>query len=186
MSNQNDIDSQRDMQIRGDEVPVPSVKMEQSFTESMTSYQTLENRKEMLRLKWMGRIGVTESKAVFLPLVLEVQGPIMNQKHEKLKWLFQAGGVLLSTFDWRRGLSAGVSSVFQTGLKYDFSKELYGSLKGGAIHILAVDRVWMGGLFFGSKKNALTLEGGIQFFYLGDDQWDFGVSLSIGSVIKKW
>ena len=183
MSNQNDIDSQQDMPTKEDELPI--VKIESGFTETMTSHSIPRSHKEMLRLKWIGGAGITYSTAVFMPLVLEAQGSLMNQS-EKLKWLFQAGGVLLSTFDWRRGVSAGVSSILQTGFKYNLSKELYGSFKGGAIHVLAVDRVWTGGLFFGSEQHALTLEGGIQVFYLGDEQWDLGVSLSIGSVIKKW
>ena len=105
-----------------------------------------------------------KSKAFFIPLAIETHGLIMNWENTYFSWLLQAGGVLLTTFD----LEKGFSSIVQTGLKYNFSREFYGAFRGGAIHMLAVDRIWKSGIFFGYEKSILKLEVGIQYFYLGD------------------
>lgn len=167
------------IQAKKNAAPISSVEIEPNLTES---YQVLKNHKEMLRLEWMGGMGIANSKAFLIPLTLKIQGPVTGQQNDSLKWSLQAGGVFLSTFDWEKG----ISYILQPGLKYNFSNKFYGSFKGGAIHILSADRVWTGGLFFGSESNILTLEGGIQVFYLSDNEWDFGIGLNIGTVIKKW
>ena len=97
----------------------------------------------------------------------------MDWGSKYLTWLFQAGGVFLTTSD----LEKGFSSIVQAGLKYNFPRKFYGSFRGGAIHILAVDRIWTGGMFLGYKMGILNLETGIQYFYLGDDEWDYGINL---------
>ena len=170
-----------DIQIEEMEISTPSV--EQNPVESITSPKILKEHRETIRLKWTGGIGVTDSKAFFMPLSLEIQGPIKSQGNKELKWLFQAGGILLGTV---RGPSIGATYIFQTGLKYHFSKTLYGSLKGGAVKAFAKDRVGTAGLFVGSATDILTLEAGLQGFYLGDDQWDLGLIVNYGIVIKKW
>lgn len=164
---------------------IPSEEMEQNPLETLTSHQFMEDRKEWIRLEGIGGLSVTETKAFTVPLALEIQGLLIGQKIEELKWLLQIGGVALGTVTSGTWI-VGVSSLLQVGLKYRFSEEFYGSFKGGAIHIHAADRVWTGGLFFGQEMGAFIIEGGIQSFYLGDRQWDLGVGVSIGFIIRKW
>ena len=164
------------------EISGSSSKLKQSLPESTAAPKILKKHRETIHLEWAGGISITESSAFLTPLTLEVQGLIMKHLNEEFRWLFQAGGVLLSTLK----LEMGVFPVFQTGLKYHFSKDYYGSLKGGMIGIFPADRMWTGGLFVGSEVDNLIIEGGIQFFYPDDDLFDLGVFISIGSSIKKW
>lgn len=138
--------------------------------------------RETIHLEWTGGISATASSAFLIPVTLEVQGLIMKHLNEEFRWLFQAGGVLLSTLK----LEMGIFPIFQTGLKYYFSKDYYGSFKGGMIGIFPTDRIWTGGLFVGSKVDNLIIEGGVHFLYPGDDLFDIGVFISLGSTIKKW
>ena len=80
----------------------------------------------------------------------------------------------------------GLTHIFQAGLEYQFSKTLYGSLKGGAIQALQRDRIGTVSLSLGSIINTLTFEAGIQVFYPDEGEVDFGVIFSMGSTITKW
>ena len=174
--------SKKNVQANKAEISGSSLGKQQNVIASKTAPKVLKTHEETIHLEWAGGISITESSAFLIPLTLEVQGLIMKHLNEELRWLFQAGGVLLSTLK----LEMGVFPVFQTGLKYYFSKDYYGSLKGGMIGIFPSDRIWTGGLFVGSKVDNLIIEGGVHFFYPGDDLFDIGVFISLGSSIKKW
>ena len=179
---QNNKISKKETQTNKTEISGSSLGEQQNVTAPKMAPKVLKPQRETIHLEWAGGISITESSAFLIPLTLEVQGLIMKHLNEEFRWLFQAGGVLLSTLK----LEMGIFPVFQTGLKYHFSKDYYGSLKGGMIGIFPADRMWTGGLFVGSKVDNLIIEGGVQFFYPGDDLFDIGVFISLGSSIKKW
>lgn len=177
--------------------------LEHSFTEPLTYYEALAQYREAARLEWIWGVGLTKEITFLMPLALEIQVPVI-QEDGRFKWLFQAGGTLYM-FRATRRLTADYSGrldtkfesggivvvpVFQTGLKYNFSKQAYGSFRVGPLGLLTgpfPPILWTGGLFFGFGSDLLTTEIGLQSFYLvPEDIWDFGVVVSIGSVLKKW
>lgn len=171
------------------ETKVPDSPKEtgQNLIESSTSQETLKKHRESLRLEWAGGLGITtEATAFFMPLTLEIQGLMLKQGHEELRWLFQGGGILMGLIGSWTTTDPGLTHILQTGLKYHLSKTLYGSVKGGAIQALKADRIWTIGLFFGSVISIFKFEAGIQVFYPDEGEVDFGVIVSTGSTIKKW
>ena len=171
------------------EIKVPDSPKEtgQNPIESSAFPETLKKHRESLFLEWAGGLGITtEATAFFMPLTLEIQGLMLKQGHEELRWLFQGGGILMGRVRFRTIKDTGLTYILQTGLKYQFFKTLYGSVKGGAIQALKTDRIWTVGLFFGSAINSFKFETGIQVFYPDEGEVDFGVIVSMGSTIKKW
>ena len=183
---QNVITPVEKVQTKEAEASDSSVEMEQSLTKPTVSQEILKKHRESFRLEWAGGLGIANS-AFFMPLTLEIQGLMMKQGNEELRWLFQGGGILMG---WRKSLTVkdiGKTHILQTGLKYHFTKTLYGSLKGGAIKALAADRIWTIGLSLGfAINNTFTLETGFQVFYPDEDEIDLGAMISLGSAIKSW
>jgi len=171
----------------GIEDSLPSLaEFEQNSTGLMTYYEALEKYREIARLEWVWGIGFTSGEIMWsFPLALEVHVPVVQQ-NPNFKWLFQAGGGLLVVSDFLYSRTF-VSSMFQTGFKYDFSKTVYGSFKGGAFGLLSSQLIPFGGFFLGfGGANYLTMDIGIQFLRLDDGFWDWGVNIDVGLVIKKW
>lgn len=190
------------------EAPVPPVELKQNLLELMTYPEALEKYREAARLEWMGGVGVSSfEEVIFFPLVLEIQGSL-NRSYERLKWLFQAGGILLK-FPVRKvelvdvvlrrrevRLAGGeliVAPLLQAGLRYNFSRGAYGSLTAGPFVAFGDPDpfpvvLWTGGLLFGFGfgSDSFTMELGIQPFYQNRRSWDFGCVVNIKSVLKKW
>lgn len=179
--NQNNEISKTVIQADKNETSGAATDMEKTSNES-TYHKDSLNYGKNIHTGWFGGLGWINSVAFFLPLTLEIQGPILTHFNEEFRWLFQAGGVLLSTFK----LEMNVFPLFQTGLKYQFSKKFYGSLKGGLIGVMPGDRMWTGGILIGTQIEPVTIEGGIQFFYPDEDHFDHGLIISVGSPLKIW
>ena len=180
---QNKETSKADAQINKNEASAATMDIKQTSNESTAYHKDLlKNYNKTIHLEWLGGLGMTNSVAFFLPLTLEAQALILNHHNGELRWLFQVGGILLSTLK----LEMNVFPLLQTGLKYHFSKKFYGSLKGGLIGVKPGDRMWTGGILIGTQIETVTIEGGIQFFYPDEDYYDHGIIFNMVSPIKLW
>ena len=177
--------------LQGDSAIKPG---ESSLTGSFTYNEALDRYREVAHLEWLGGMGyMIDSLALFVPVVLELHIPIIPID-PKLTGLLQAGGMFVyvsAPIDYyQMHRAAGITTVFQAGLKYSFSNQVYGSFKAGPLGLFIKPfppNVWTGGLFFGFGSDSLTMEVGLQSLYnVNNSTWDVGFVVNIGSVLKKW
>ena len=129
--------------------------LDSSPQELLTYYEALEKYRESARLEW--KLGMElaiegDNLNVLIPVLLEVQTPIVKE-NENLKWLLQGGPMMnfaVSLYDDKK--TSPLEVLFQTGLRYNFSSTLYGTITGGPVFNSFDSINWAGGVLFGNRQ----------------------------------